>query len=76
MTAHLFCVTQYFLGKIGLLLRNHILMSLIFPVQAKTREAKLGCVFTQTGVDDKGRPVRDDMSTSYTGSIETAEIFG
>ena len=51
-------------------------MSLIFPVQAKTREAKLGCVFTQTGVDDKGRPVRDDMSTSYTGSIETAEIFG
>jgi hypothetical protein len=44
--------------------------------QARTREAKLGCVFTQTGVDDKGRPVRDDMSTSYTGSIETAEIFG
>ena len=44
--------------------------------QARTREAKLGCVFTQTVVDGKGRPVRDDMSTSYTGSIETAEIFG
>ena len=44
--------------------------------QAKTREVKLGCVFTQTGIDDQSRPVRDEMSTSYTGSIETAEIFG
>ena len=35
--------------------------------QAKTREAKLGCVFTQTGFDREGRPVRDDDSTSYTG---------
>jgi hypothetical protein len=44
--------------------------------QAKTREAKLGCVFTQTGFDREGRPVRDDDSTSYTGAIETAEVFG
>jgi len=44
--------------------------------QAKTREAKLGCVFTQTRVDGEGRPVRDDESTSYTGAIETAEAFG
>jgi hypothetical protein len=44
--------------------------------QAKTREAKLGCVFTQTGFDQKGRPVRDDDSTSYTGAIETADVFG
>jgi hypothetical protein len=44
--------------------------------QAKTREAKLGCVFTQTGFDEKGRPVRDDGSTSYVGAIETAENFG
>ena len=44
--------------------------------QAKTREAKLGCVFTQTCVDREGRPVRDDESTSYTGAIETAELFG
>jgi hypothetical protein len=44
--------------------------------QAKTREAKLGCVFTQTGFDKNGRPVRDDESTSYTGAIETAEVFG
>lgn len=43
---------------------------------AKTREAKLGCVFTQAVVDDEGRPVRDESSTSYAGSIETAEEFG
>lgn len=43
---------------------------------AKTREAKLGCVFTQTAVDDQGYPIRDEASTSYVGSIETAEEFG
>jgi len=43
---------------------------------AKTREVKLGCVFTQTGFDEEGRPVRDEASTSYTGAIETAEDFG
>jgi len=43
--------------------------------QAKTREAKLGCIFTQTGYDEKGRPVRDEQSTSYVGAIETAEEF-
>lgn len=42
----------------------------------RTRECKLGCVFTQTGVDDQGRPVRDEDSTSYVGAIETAEQFG
>jgi hypothetical protein len=44
--------------------------------QAKTREAKLGCIFTQTDVDKEGRPVRDEESTSYTGAIESAEAFG
>ncbi len=44
--------------------------------RAKTREAKLGCVFTQTGLDAKGRPVRDPASTTYVGAIETAEAFG
>lgn len=44
--------------------------------QAKTREAKLGCVFTQNGLDEKGRPVRDEGSTSYVGAIETSEDFG
>ncbi len=43
--------------------------------QAKTREVKLGCVFTQTAVDEEGYPIRDENSTSYTGAIETAEGF-
>jgi hypothetical protein len=43
---------------------------------ARTREAKLGCVFTQTISDDQGRPVRDEDSTTYTGAIEPAEHFG
>lgn len=43
---------------------------------ARTRECKLGGVFTQTAVDDQGRPVRDDDSTTYVGAIETAEAFG
>lgn len=43
---------------------------------AHTREVKLGCVFSQTEIDDQGRPVRDDDSTTYTGAIETAEQFG
>jgi hypothetical protein len=43
---------------------------------ARTRECKLGCVFTQTGVDVQGRPVRDEGSTTYVGAIETAEDFG
>jgi hypothetical protein len=43
---------------------------------AHTREAKLGCVFTQTGWDKKGYPIRDPDSTTYTGAIETAEELG
>ena len=43
---------------------------------ARTREVKLGAIFTQTKTDEKGRPVRDEGSTSYTGAIETAERFG
>jgi hypothetical protein len=43
---------------------------------ARTREAKLGCVFTQTILDHEGRPVRDGDSTSFVGAIETAEPFG
>ena len=44
--------------------------------KAQTREAKLGCVFTQTKVDEEGYPVRDAESTTYVGAIETAEEFG
>jgi len=43
---------------------------------AHTREAKLGCVFTQTGWDEEGHPIRDLDSTTYVGAIETAEEFG
>jgi len=43
---------------------------------AHTREAKLGCVFTQSSWDEKGYPIRDPASTTYTGAIETAEEFG
>lgn len=43
---------------------------------ARTREVKLGCVFTQTDLDAEGRPVRDARSTTYTGAIEDAEAFG
>lgn len=43
---------------------------------ARTREAKLGCVFTQTSWDQEGYAIRDPASTTYTGAIETAEEFG
>ena len=43
---------------------------------AHTREAKLGCVFTQAGWDEEGFAIRDPDSTTYTGAIETAGNFG
>jgi len=43
---------------------------------ARTREVKLGCVFTQTATNEQGRPVRDEHSTTYTAAIETAAEFG
>lgn len=43
---------------------------------AHTREAKLGCVFTQTAWDEDGFAIRDPASTTYTGAIESAEQFG
>ncbi len=43
---------------------------------ARTREVKLGVVFTQTAVNEKGDPVRDPASTSYTAKIESVETFG
>lgn len=43
---------------------------------AKTREVKLGCIFTQHHVDEEGRPWRDLDSTSYVGGFEKAGDFG
>jgi hypothetical protein len=44
--------------------------------RARTREVKLGAVFTQTGLDGDGRPVRDPQRTSYVGAIESSTDFG
>jgi len=43
---------------------------------ARTREVKIGAVFTQTSTDEEGRPMRDTDSTSYTAAIENAAQFG
>lgn len=42
---------------------------------AKTREVKLGCIFTQTTTDEEGLPVRDYQSTSYMAGFEQAADF-
>lgn len=42
---------------------------------AKTREVKLGCIFTQTTTNEEGLPVRDYQSTSYVAGFEEAADF-
>lgn len=44
--------------------------------EARTREVKLGCVFTQSVTDEEGHPLRDPDSTTYVASFETAADFG
>ena len=44
--------------------------------KARTREVKLACLFTQTTVDDDGRPVRDPGSSSYLATFDPAADFG
>ena len=43
---------------------------------AKTREAKLGAVFTQTVTDEDGQPLRDPDSTSYVGTFAGSADLG
>jgi hypothetical protein len=43
---------------------------------AKGREVKVGCVFTQTRVDEAGLPVRDPDSTTYVAGLESSTLFG
>ena len=43
---------------------------------AKTRQAYLGCVFTQHRTDEEGHPVRDYESTTYVSSFSPIEEFG
>lgn len=42
---------------------------------ARTREVKLGCVFSQTKTDPEGQPMRDHQSTSYVGTLQSVESF-
>jgi hypothetical protein len=44
--------------------------------KARTREVKLCCCFTQTSLDDEGRPVRDPASSSYLATFAPAAGFG
>jgi hypothetical protein len=43
--------------------------------RARTREVKLACLFTQSGLDDNGRPFRDPNSTSYLATLDPVETF-
>jgi hypothetical protein len=43
---------------------------------AKTRQAYLGCVFTQHQTDAEGHPVRDYESTTYVSSFSGIDEFG
>ena len=43
--------------------------------RARTREAKLGCIFTQTTTDQNNNPIRQENSTTYVGGISTTEEF-
>ena len=44
--------------------------------KARTREVKLCCCFTQTSLDEAGRPVRDPASSSYLATFAPAAGFG
>lgn len=44
--------------------------------KAKTREVKLAALFTQTKIDEEGRPVRDLESTTYLGNFSCSDDFG
>jgi len=43
---------------------------------SKTRQAYLGCVFTQHRTDEEGHPVRDHQSTTYVSSFKPIGEFG
>lgn len=43
---------------------------------AKTRQAYLGCVFTQHKTDAEGHPVRDHQSTTYVSTFKPIGEFG
>jgi len=45
-------------------------------LQAKTREIRLGCVFTQTTTTPEGQPLRDPASTTYIAGMLPSRLFG
>jgi hypothetical protein len=42
----------------------------------RTREVKMAVAFTQTAVDEDGRPARDQASSSYVATFAPAAAFG
>lgn len=44
--------------------------------RARTREVKLGVLFTQARLDEAGHPIRDPGSSSYLATLEAVEHFG
>lgn len=44
--------------------------------RSRSREVKLGCLFTQSGLDAEGWAVRDEDTTSYIQSMAPAAEFG
>ena len=43
---------------------------------SRTREAKLGCIFTRHSLDKDGNPLRDPNGTSYLSTFENAVQLG
>jgi Uncharacterised protein family (UPF0236) len=43
---------------------------------ARTREVKLGCVFSQTTTDENGQPLRDPDSTTYVATFQGCRAAG
>jgi hypothetical protein len=43
---------------------------------ARTREVKLGCIFTQTTTDKDGEPLRDEASTTCVGTFDDCRAAG
>lgn len=43
---------------------------------SKTREVKIGCIFSQVGLTSQGVPQREEGTTSYVAAIEGAQAFG
>ena len=44
--------------------------------KARTREIKMACLFTQTRLNEDGKPVRDPASTTCLATFEPADRFG